>query len=103
MDMKKVINGKKYDTETAKKIGEDSGFWSSSFRYYNEELYQKSNGEFFLAGEGGPMTKYGVQIDSNTKGSGSKITPLTDEEAKEWVERVCSYDTYCELFGEPEE
>lgn len=34
---------------------------------------------------------------------GSRIIPLSDEEARSWVESICSYDTYCKLFGEPEE
>ena len=101
--MRKIINGRKYDTETARKIAADSALGPSDFRYYDEALYQKKTGEFFLAGEGGPMTKYGEDVGGNMRGSGRKIIPLSDEEAREWVERVCSFDTYCELFGEPEE
>ena len=34
---------------------------------------------------------------------GEKIIPLTEAEAKNWVERYGDVDTYIELFGEVEE
>lgn len=46
--MKKIINGKKYDTSTAKYLGEYDFGYQSSFNWYREELYEKKTGEFFL-------------------------------------------------------
>lgn len=102
--MKKIINGKKYDTGTATLIGEHSngGGWRD-FQHYEEELYQKKTGEFFLHGEGGPMTRYGVQVEMNSRSGGEKIIPLEREEAMEWVERNMSAEDYERLFGEIEE
>ncbi len=48
--MKKIINGKRYDTETAKLIGSDGYSNPSDFNYWSEDLYQKKTGEFFLYG-----------------------------------------------------
>lgn len=73
--MKKIINGKMYDTETAKHIGD---------RNNCEALYQKKTGEFFLYSESG-------------------ITPLSFDEAREWAESKLDADVYIEIFGEPEE
>ena len=101
--MKKIINGKLYNTETATYIGNDSFENPSNFHYYDEDLYQKKNGEFFLAGEGGPLSKYGVATGIHGWCSGHAITPLSTEEAKQWVEEHCGTNTYIELFGVPEE
>ena len=47
--MKKIINGKIYDTDTAKEIDSIShGDGPRDFRYYHEVLYRKRTGEYFL-------------------------------------------------------
>ena len=62
--MKKIIEGKMYNTETATYIGRYRTDTMSrrDFRYLEEELYQKRTKEFFLCGEGGAMTKYAKVI-----------------------------------------
>ncbi len=62
--MKKVINGKMYNTETARKMGSGGsvGLSQNDFRYFHENLYVKKTGEYFLAGEGHGMTKYGSTV-----------------------------------------
>ena len=57
--MKKIINGKKYDTATAHECGtwSNAGSWRD-FSHIEETLYRKRTGEFFLFGEGGPMTRF---------------------------------------------
>ncbi len=101
--MKRIIKGKMYNTETAKHIGsQGNGLGRSDFRYINEELYQKKTGEFFLAGEGGALTKY-ADVSEYGRDFGSGIVPLTEDAAREWVEEYMSVSTYIKLFGEPEE
>lgn len=97
--MKKIIDGRRYDTETAKLIGEDSYSNPSDFNYWSEDLYQKKTGEFFLYGEGGARTKYAQAIDSNSWCGGERIMPLSFQEAREWVEKHLDADTYEEVFG----
>ena len=97
--MKKIIDGKRYDTETAKLIGEDSYSNPSDFNYWCETLYQKKTGEFFLHGKGGARTKYAQAIDSNSWCSGERIMPLSYDKAREWVEKHLDADTYEEVFG----
>ena len=55
--MKKIINGKKYDTDTAKCVGHDSFGCRGDFRYWFEQLYQKQTGEFFIYGDGAYVIK----------------------------------------------
>ena len=97
--MNKVINGKRYDTETAQFIGE----WANTYNYSDwsykcEELYRKKTGEFFLYGKGGPMSEYAVPSGNNNWSGSSKIIPLTIDEAKKWVEKNLSADDYEKLF-----
>lgn len=103
--MKKIINGKLYDTYTAKIVAmvNTNGVYSrNDFRWQEERLCKKKTGEFFLYGEGGPMTKY-AEPDGNGTRWGERIIPLTVDDAKHFVEKHCDVDTYIKLFGEPEE
>lgn len=99
--MKKIINGRKYDTDTATEIASFCGF-KGDIRYTDETLYRKRTGEFFLYGEGGTGSKYAHVIDSSTgtRTPGYGIVPLTEQEAKEWLEANSDAETYEECFGE---
>lgn len=102
--MKKIIKGKLYDTDTAKELGSwsNAGGWRD-FSHMEETLYRKRTGEYFLHGEGGPMTKYAQTIDQNSWSGGSKVMPLSAEAARKWAEEHLDADEYMALFGEPEE
>ncbi len=98
--MKKIISGKVYDTSTAKELG----FWSNmedygDFSQVSETLYQKKTGEFFLHGEGGPMTKYAKATGMNEWSGGERIMPLSFAEAREWAEGHLAGETYEAIFG----
>lgn len=101
--MKKIINGKVYDTEAARKLGSDSYSNDGDFHHWYEALYQKRTGEFFLYGEGGPLTRYAVTIGENSWSGGEKIMPLSFASAREWAEEHLSADGYGEIFGLPDE
>ena len=92
--MKKIINGKRYDTSKAKEIG----YWSNNlsnhdFNHCDEWLYKKRTGEYFLYGEGGPMTRYAERV-GDMWGGGSEITPLSYEDARQWAEEHLDADEY---------
>lgn len=90
--MKQVIGGKVYNTETAEVIGSYSNNLSySDFRNFEETLYLTKKGNYFLAGQGGPMTKYAESVGDGL-GSGSDITPLSKESALQWAEQYCGDD-----------
>lgn len=100
--MKKIINGKLYNTETAKMLAD---WWNgrSGFDRADEELYLKRTGEYFLYGQGGPMSRYAKSISYSEWSGGEKITPLTEEGAKKWALNHLDADEYMEIFGEVEE
>lgn len=99
--MKKIINNKLYNTETAVEIGLDCG--GDGFAHWCERLYRKRTGEYFLHGEGGPSTKYAITIGQNSWSGGEKIMPLTYENARQWAEEHLDADDYAEAFGMPDE
>ena len=101
--MKKIINGKVYNTQTAEWVGEMSWGNMSNFAYCNEELYRKRTGEYFLFGEGGGMSKYAKSVGQNSWGWGEAIIPMTIEEAKVWAEENLDGDEYEKIFGVVEE
>ena len=102
--MKKIINNKLYDTETAKELGSwDNMADVRNFNYFTETLYRKRTGEFFLHGDGGPATKYAVSIGQNQWSGGQKIIPLTVEAARDWAEQHLDADEYAQIFGMPDE
>ena len=101
--MKKIINGRMYNTDTAKKLGSYQRSNERDFNYCYEALYVKKKGEYFVAGEGGPLTSYAHAVSGGGWTGGEDITPLTESEAREWVENHLSADEYIEIFGEPEE
>jgi hypothetical protein len=100
--MKKYINGKKYDTETAREIGGASHYGKSDYKWYEETLYRKKTGEYFLYGEGHAASPYRERV-GDMWGPGSAIKPLTFDEAREWVEANMSGDEYEAIFGEIED
>ena len=88
--MRKVIEGKRYDTETATKVADDSYSNYGDLGYWCEELYHTNKGNWFLAGEGGAMSPYARSVGQNETGGGSAIIPFTRDEALAWLETHAS-------------
>lgn len=101
--MFKIINRKKYDTDSATLLGYADYGNIGDFDYWEEKLYRKPSGEYFKYGTGGPNSKYRVHIGQRSWSGSEVITPLTEEEAKDWAEEYLSGEKYIELFGEIEE
>lgn len=101
--MKKIINGKKYDTDTAKILGSAGYSHPGDFGHWKETLYHKRTGEYFLHGIGGAMSKYARRTGLNEWSGGEKIIPLTREEAQKWAEKHLNVEEYEEIFGACEE
>ena len=84
--MKAIINGKRYNTETANLVASwSNGYYVSDFHHCAEDLYVTRKGAWFLSGEGGPMSKYSVQV-SNGRGGGGCISAISAEQARSWLE-----------------
>jgi hypothetical protein len=86
--MKQVINGKIYDTSKAIQIGKYQHSYPSDLNYCIESLYKTKRGNFFLCGEGGPMSKYVKFTSCNSCTGDSKIIPLSKAEALAWAEKA---------------
>ncbi|HUT16611.1 MAG TPA: hypothetical protein VMY98_10240 [Anaerolineae bacterium] len=88
-EMKVIINGKRYSTATATELAvETSRCGRSDFALWREGLYRTPKGAYFLAGL--------YRAASGGSSWGDRLTPITREEAIEWLERY-------ELFAELEE
>ncbi len=84
--MKRIIDGMKYDTDTAACIAEwDNGIYGNDFKSCQESLYKTANGNYFIAGSGGPMSKYAEPVGNNAMAHGSGLEPLGREEAFTWL------------------
>lgn len=101
--MKKIINGRRYDTTSAKEVGYDYYSNPGDFSYWRETLYRKNTGEFFLHGEGGPNSKYSQSVGLNEWSGGERIMPMSLEEAQKWAEEHLSAEEYESIFGVIEE
>lgn len=60
--MKKIIDGKLYNTETATFLGDYEYSHSGDFRHMYEALYQTKKGTYFLFGDGGQLSRYGTAL-----------------------------------------
>lgn len=102
--MKKVFNGKLYNTKTAKKCGEyEPNPNQSDFSWYCETLYQKKTGEFFLHCDGNAASPYSKRCGQNEWCGAEIIKTMTYTEAQKWAENHLDGGVYIEIFGDPEE
>ena len=84
--MKKIIKGKVYNTDTAKRIGYDNDNPTGNWEEY---LYQKKTGGFF--------------VHHWDAWNGGCINPISFKEAQKWLVEHGSAEQYAEVFGEPDE
>lgn len=101
--MKKIINARVYDTDTARRLGSDSHSHPGDFQHWEETLYQKRTGEFFLHGVGGAQTRYAESVGQNEWSGGEKIIPLSLGAARKWAEDHLDAEAYEKIFGLPDE
>lgn len=92
--MRKIINGKVYDTETAALVGH----WSngrSDGDYIGVDLHRKKTGEYFAAKQFGEYVSDIFYAE--------QVTPMGYEAAREWAESHLDAEEYEQEFGTPEE
>lgn len=102
--MRKIINNKRYDTDTAEHVGYwDNGMDGHDFRHESATLYRKRSGEYFLHGEGGPMSRYAEARGTSSWVGGERIMPLSWDDARRWAEERLDAGEYEAEFGEVDE
>jgi hypothetical protein len=86
--MKQIIDGKRYDTETATKLAHWwNGCSTTDFNCVSEDLYKTKAGTFFLHGTGGALSGWSCSYEGGrSRGGGSGLRPLTNDEARQWLE-----------------
>lgn len=99
MDIKQVINGKLYNTETATLVKDYEFSNPGDFHYLYQGLYKTAKGAWFTAGHGGPMSTYSEYIGNGSTSGGSGINPLTPDEALIWLEEHDGTDEILEHFA----
>lgn len=102
--MKKVIDGKRYDTDSAKRLG----CWESDQDYRGlyheeEELYRTKAGNYFLYCYGGAASQYSKKTGPNEWSSNELIQPISEERARKWAEDHLDGDAYEMIFGAVDE
>lgn len=98
--MRKLIDGKLYDTEKATGITyilSAEAFGDTN--YFFEELYIRQDGSYFLHGSGGAYTKYGVHGKGYSRGS-SDIFAFSRKEAYEWLKDHGKTEVILEHFSD---
>jgi len=100
--MKAIINGLRYDTETATLVGEArAGCPASDFGYWEAGLYRTPrSGRYFVAGHGGPMTQFGRPAPGGGRGGGERVTPMTKDEAFAWAQEYLNDDEIEAAFAD---
>ena len=79
--MTKVINGKTYRSHTAQLIVTlPSYFPKTSNKWHETRLYRNQRGAYFLAGEGGALSRW-AKITPRGAIPGEGIEPLSKDEA----------------------
>ena len=97
--MKAIIDGKTYNTDTAEEISSfDNGLSSSDFNHLAEKIYKTKNGTYFLAGDGGARSKYGINKGDYEIG-GEGLDPISESEALETLERWEDVDAIDKHFS----
>ncbi|MBL0103621.1 MAG: hypothetical protein IPP51_07640 [Bacteroidetes bacterium] len=96
--MKRIIDKKVYDTETATWIATDAFGNYDNFRSFEETLYRTANGNYFLKYRGGPLSKYAVDEGTEGKRGDSGIIVFSHDEAFEWLVSARESELAAELF-----
>jgi len=85
--MKRILNMKRYDTETSEVIAKwDNGGHRGDFHRCEETLYRTRNGNWFLHGEGGALSPYAENCEAGrSTEAGEELIAFTAEEAATWL------------------
>lgn len=85
--MKRVIDGKVYNTAMAEEICDlPCHHYPGDFQYHETTLYRTPKGAYFIAGKGGPMSLWAEPCGNNGWGGGSGLRVVSQEEARSYAE-----------------
>ena len=86
--MKKVIDGKSYDTCTAVHVCNLNSPTDnrSDFNWHKTGLYSTQKGSFFVSGEGGPRSMWAKSVGQNSWSWGKGLRSVNEKEARDFME-----------------
>ena len=85
--MIKVIDGKRYNTETAEIVfTHTNGCYADDFRFRRKQLFRAPKGAWFIHHYGGAMTDMAVSVGNNGRGGSEDIEPVSDDDAYGFLE-----------------
>jgi hypothetical protein len=104
-DFRRIIHGETYNSATS------ASFTSASpppdtpaYKWFLESLYQTCSGAWYLVGEGMEGTPWSFWMEeSNDWCRGHMLLPLSEAEARRWMELRGLDQRYVDIFGEPDE
>lgn len=102
--MKKIINGKVYDTGKATFVAraDHENIIDATGNTCKQALYRKKTGEFFVHLESGTsITLHNIFQHDYRQGRG--IYPLSYDQAAKWAESELTAEKWEEIFGDPED
>ncbi len=84
--MIQVINGKRYNTETAQLVYKHwNGYNRSDFKYRSKCLYRTKNGAWFLHHDGGALSDMAISV-SGGRGGSEAIEAIDADDAYGFLE-----------------
>ncbi len=97
----RIIDGKRYNTETATLVARWSNNYApNDFEYCAEKLYRTPRGNWFTEGKGGAMSKYSQPgFCGGWTGNADVITPQSPDEALAWLEERNEVDAIERYFS----
>lgn len=84
--MKRIVEGKLYDTETATYVAEYKYGGAGNSHHLYETLYRSPKGRFFIEYYGGPLSQYAERQGSQINGTSGIRTLDNDHEILNWCE-----------------
>jgi hypothetical protein len=101
--MKRILDGRIYDTETATRVCElpcSAPF--GDFEWHETALYRSPRGTFFVAGRGGAASMWRQPCEDGWWSGGAGIEVITEAEARACADDArVEPDAYEEVFGLP--
>ena len=98
--MKRIIDGKTYNTDTATMICDTSNEYNrSDFKYEDSDLFVTKKGAYFIAGSGGGLSRFARRV-SDGWADGDGIIPISREDALAECEKHGSTDDIEQFFGD---
>jgi hypothetical protein len=88
--MKKIIDGKRYDTDTATMLCMKGTGTTANFSDWYEKLYVTRRGNFFVNFWGGANTRFAEHFNNGrSRSEGSGIRVITEAEAISFINNEC--------------